>query len=268
MTENICTCGETTRDHAYVGDDCADKLAKALGDIPDLEDELEITMSRQKGVDYSQVGGTSVKSPEMPLPIHLGAVEARTHLRALLWSWALFCTTTGVRNSSPDGDALPGGSLYSMSTWLQWRVDGLTLVEKGPDAVSTIVEAVERCRRVIDRPAERLYAGRCGGTDGECPEDLYAAKDSRGVECTGCGTMWDVSERRTWLLAEAEEVLGTATELARAVSWLGSAPLTAERVRQWAKRGRIEVKGHDRKGDPTYRVGDAIDLMSELRKGA
>lgn len=86
-----CRCGRPTRDDAYGCDDCGDELARALAEVPWLTEELEVTISRQKGVDYRRVGGGGgLKAAERPLPPVWGVSEARTHLKALLVSWALF----------------------------------------------------------------------------------------------------------------------------------------------------------------------------------
>lgn len=261
MTITICACGETTRDGATFGDQCATNLTQALAEVPWLAEELNITASRQQGIDYRALGGA--QSSETPLPIHLGASQAKTDLGEALFGLVTVCQSKQVRHQSPD-DEHPAFSLESMAAWLLCRVDGLSLIEEGPHAVVDVVGAVDRARRVIDRAPDKLYAGRCGHeTEGaECPEDLYAHQGARDIRCRTCGTTWDVSERRAWLLQEAEEVLAPAIEIARAVSWLGQAPLTPARVRQWASRGRLEVRGHNREGQPLYRVGDAIDLMA------
>lgn len=174
-----------------------------------------------------------------------------------------------MRHSSPD-DGLPADTLTALSRWLLWRVDGLALHEAGSDAVDEITDAVTKCHRIIDRPADRWFAGPCNAEleDGaECGRDLYAVAEKGNVKCTGCGAVYDIAERRTWLLAAAEDRLHDATTIARSVSWLGASPLNAARVRQWASRGRIVAKGHDG-NQPLYRIGDAIDLLAASTKGA
>jgi len=96
---NTCKCGRPTRDEAYVCDTCSEELAKALGDIPWLESELETTITRTKGVDYRTKGGT--RASERPSPVVWGAAEARGHLRAVLVAWSKFSSEEGVRNSAP-----------------------------------------------------------------------------------------------------------------------------------------------------------------------
>ncbi|GAB3776722.1 hypothetical protein FB382_004376 [Nocardioides ginsengisegetis] len=260
-----CKCGRPTRDAAYVCDTCGDELARALGDVTWLAEELETTITRQRGVDYRGVGGSSggKKPSERPSPVQWGASEARGDLRALLVSWALFCEAEGVRNSSPY-PGLPDDDLPALSGWLLWRVDGLTLNEIGSDAVEEITSAVAHCRRVIDVAPDKWYAGPCNQeTEGvECGADLYALSAKGNVSCGVCSASYDVAERRKWLLEAAEDRLADAATLARSVSWLGALPLNAARIRKWAERGRIVAKGHHGQ-KPLYRIGDAIDLLAK-----
>lgn len=260
-----CKCGRETRDEAYVCDSCADQLARSLGDIPWLAEELEVTISRQKGVDYRGIGGGkgAKKAFERPSPVVWGASEAKDHLKAVLVSWALYSHQEGVRNSNPH-DGLPDDTLEALSRWLLWMVDGLTFDEIGPDAVDEITDAVAKCYRLIDSRPDKWYAGPCNAEldAGECGCDLYANAARGEVKCGNCGATYDVAARRKWLLEAAEDRLADAATLARSVSWLGALPLNAARVRKWAQRGRIVVKGHDGT-KPLYRIGDAIDLLSE-----
>jgi hypothetical protein len=258
---STCRCGRPTRDEAYVCDDCTRSLSVVLAEVPWLEVELETSMTRAKGVDYRTKGGT--QATETPSPVSWAVSEARDHLKALLVTWVLFCDAERVRSQSPDR-GLPRDTLTAVSRWLMWRVDGLALLETGADAVDEITSAAAHCRRLIDRPADRMYAGRCGSVDEDttCQVDLYAKVGARLLVCRSCGTEWNVADRREWLLKEAEEVLATAVEISRAVSWLGAEPLTADRVRQWAARERLLVRGHDRYGKALYRVGDVIDLVA------
>lgn len=257
MTTNECRCGRPTRDAAYVCDQCGDDLARALGDVPWLTDELQTTITRQRATP-TEGGG---KSFDKPLPWHEKAADTLRTLHGLLVSWARFCEEEAIRNSSPRTRMLDShdDNPAALSRWLLWRVDGLTLHDIGPDAVDELTDAVAACHRVIDRRPDRWYAGPCL-TEG-CGSDLYARRREGSVKCRDCEAVYDVAERREWLLLEAEDRLAPAADLARAVSWLGAEPLTPDRVRKWAERGRITAKAHDGRR-PLYRVGDAIDLLA------
>lgn len=252
-----CKCGRETRDDAYLCQDCGDELARALGDMPALDEELDVTITRQRALPTE--GGSA--GAETPLPWHAKAAEAQHHLKALLVTWARMCEEEHVRHCSPRTKPLDehDDNIPALSRWLLWRVDGLELHPAGPDAHEEITDAVAQCRRLVDRPPERWYAGPCD----LCRADLYATSRQGQVQCRTeqCPASYDIAERRDWLLAAAEDRLVGAADLARAVSWLGAQPLTRHRVGMWAKRGRILAKGHDGTR-PLYRVGDAIDLLA------
>lgn len=98
-TTTTCRCGRPTRDAAYVCDDCLGRLNQSLGDVTWLSAELDTTISRSKGVDYTSRGGA--RDSETPMPYHPSAAEAGRDLKAILVSWVRFCQEEQVRNSAP-----------------------------------------------------------------------------------------------------------------------------------------------------------------------
>jgi hypothetical protein len=274
-----CRCGRTTRDDAYVCDDCADKLGRALGDIAWLDEELETTIGRQAGQQYT--GGS--RSAEVPLPVNWGASEARTHLHAMLVLWVRFCDEEGVRSSDPRA-TFPADNLTALSRWLLWRVDGLTLHDIGSEAVDEITSAVAHCHRAIDIPAAKHYMGTCDG----CESPLWAKPKAATVKCRRCGEEFPTEGRREALETEAMDKLMdrlfTASEAALILCAHGLADDTdevrlADRIRKWAKPRevsrtrtlppRLATKGHVRRADqrtrPAYRLGDVRDLLERSR---
>lgn len=284
MTE--CRCGKPTRDDAYVCDDCAHELAKALGDVPAVVEELEVTITRAKGVDYRRVGGgkgartsprtdkriegdRSPESPKMDAP-HLGAqiqddvgnmtaAEARSHLRGVLVAWVKFCADERVRSSSPHL-GLPEDNLTDISRWLMWRVDGLTLHDIGPEAVDEIVSAVAHCHRLTDRPADRQYLGACE----ECGDGrLYARPGGALARCNDCGDQTDAEELRTRLLHELDDRLCTAAEIAHLSTYLGlrdDRGTVRKRINQWHARERIRKEAAI-SDEPVFRFGIVWRLL-------
>lgn len=253
-----CRCGRLTRGETFTCcETCLTDLSAALGEVPWLAGELDTTLARQRSTPVELVGGQSGS-----LPWHEAAGRARDHLRAVLVSWVLFADEEAVRAVPGAREDIPEDTLAAMSRWLLGRVDGLGQHELGPDAVAAVVSAVDAGRRIIDNPPERWFAGPCA----ECGADLYAERRHGPVQCPECGQSHDIDEIRDRLLAEAEDRLASATDIARAVSWLGAEPLTPARVWQWAKRGRIIARGHAPGAGgppvPLYRVGDAIDLLA------
>lgn len=262
-TENLCRCGKPTRDTAVVCDDCGDSLARALGDVAWLTDELEISVTRQKGVDYRQAGGGSgpKKPSERPSPVQWGAAEARAELRSILVSWTRLCADEGVRNSSPY-PGLPDDDLASISRWLLWRVDGLTLHEAGSDAVDEITSAVAHCHRVIDRPADRQYLGVCD----VCPDGrLYSRPGGKWARCATCDATTAADEVRSRLLGELDDRLCTAAEIAHLSTYLGlkaGREQVRKRIEYWARSERIHSEAAISE-QAVYRFGIVWRLLAQ-----
>lgn len=260
---NECRCGRPTRDEAFVCDQCTDSLARALGDVAWLDEELDTTISKQKGLDYRKVGGGKggKKAAERPLPASWGASEARTHLKALLVSWVLFCGAEKVRHQETS-DALPADNLTALSRWLIWRVDGLGLLEIGLEAVDEITSAVAHCHRLIDRPAERQYLGTCP----TCQSGrLYARAGSDWAICEECEASIEASKVREKLLTELDDRLCTAAEIARLSTYLGlkdDRETVRKRINQWHKRG-VLTEAASLSDEPTFRFGKVYSMLVE-----
>ena len=253
---NECNCGKPARDQAYFCDDCGQRLSVALGEIPWLADELETTITRQKGTNYA---GVSAKGSETPSPVNWGASEARTHLRAVLVSWVRFCADERVRNASPHL-GLPTDDLPAISRWLMWRVDGLSLLDIGPDAVEEITDAVAKCHRLIDRPADRQYLGRCD----MCNEGRYFARlGGTWATCDTCEARTEAEQIRTRLLDELDDRLCTAAEIAHLSTYLGlraDRDQVRKRINQWHKRKVIASESMFE--EPAFRFGVVWRLLA------
>lgn len=255
-----CRCGRPARDTAWACDNCGDELARALGEVPWLDDELETTITRQQGIDYRRLGGSKggKRDNERPLPGNWTASEARTHLRALLVLWTRLCHEEGVRSSDPS-DGLPADNLSAISRWLLWRVDGLLLHEAGSDAVDEITSAVAHCHRLIDKHPERQYLGPCAA----CGNGrLYARPNSAHAICDQCDTTLDAAAVRTRLLGELDDRLCTAAEIAQLSTYLGlkaGRDQVRTRINQWHKRGRISSESMF--DEPAFRFGTVYAML-------
>ena len=282
MTE--CKCGRPTRDVAQTCDYCGDMLARVLGEVPWLDEELDVTIAGQRAVGTS---GATSRSAEKASPVNWGAAEARDHLRGILVAWVKFCDEEQVRNREVSQD-LPADTIIDMSRWLLCRVDGLMLLDIGSEAVEEITNAVAECRRVIDRPADRLYLGSCT----ECGAQMWAKSGRAQAECGRCGSVYSVAALREGLEVEAMDGLmdrlHTASEAAMILCAFGLAPAgvdevrLADKIRKWAKPtpvgrstvrpARLQVKGHVKRADqrtrPAYRLGDIRDLLAQSKRKA
>lgn len=230
-----CRCGRPT--DGYVCSLCCDRLSIALGDVPNAAEELDITITKQRAA--ATEGGAP--SAETSLPWHEKAADARRVLHGLLVSWVRMCDEEGVRHQDYRG-GLPDDQLPSLSRWLLWRVDGLALHPAGPDAVDELTDAVAACWRLIDRRPDRRYAGPCD----HCKTDLYSTRAHGDIQCQECGAIYNIEERRAWLLQAAEDsfvgTLVTAAEASERLSFLGLT-IAVDTIGKWHTRSKLESHG-------------------------
>lgn len=257
-----CECGKPTRDSAYICDDCLDRLTKALNEMPWLNDEVDITITKQRASAFADGG----QSAETALIYNPAASAKRTALHNALATAVRFCREEGIRSQSPEGDDWPPDNLVAMSRWLLWRVDGLAFNDMGHEFGRAIVDAVRDCQRVIDNPPERAYAGPCP----ECSRDLYHRPDATEVPCRGCGSRWDVGEVNAWMRDRIEKHMADRLVTAREGSTLlgrFGIPVEQGTIDKWRERkhlteaGREPAKG-DRLGARLYRWDDLLTLAA------
>lgn len=239
--------------------------------------------------------GRGGRASETPLVWHEKAGELRMLLCATLVRYAR--VVAAARQVALPDDAEP----LTVAVWLSRHVRWLRHHAAGAAAVREIHIAVNDIIRIIDPVADRTYVGpctavplepgdctcdcheRCRGQQrklcaspsckamhGEeiCARDLYATESDVDVVCPDCHQRYDVAVRRAWLLEEAHEILGTATEISQALTRLEQ-PCTPEKIRKWKERGRLVVRGEDpRTHAPMFRVGDVRDLLDQAAAAA
>lgn len=243
-------CDRARPGHANVCGACAGDLARALGAIPGLSYQLEITLSRQS----SHTAGR--RSATRPLPFDPRASWALAELRRELYLWTCRVWKPSIRVSWPG----PLDALSDLSRFLFTHDDLLMAHAEADQAVARITGLVHEGERIIDRPADRWFAGPCD----QCGQDIYAQPGAVQVACPDCRYVYDVNERRVWLLQVAEDHLAYGTLIAQALTSLGTR-VTPELLWQWARRGRIVAHGVDRQGRPLYRIGDVMDELAKQR---
>jgi predicted amidophosphoribosyltransferase len=246
VTHECGTCGRPT--DAYVCKTCAEALNRALGDCVWLEEELETTITRQRGAATEGGARGTVTS----LPWHEVASERRRDLRNTLAKWALYATRHGLTGTPRWHGA---NTITSRSRWLLNVVHGLTLDERGPAAVDEITRAVTACYRVIDLKPEREWAGPC-----ECGRDLYRTKGQQWVRCDQCGEQTDTNELLDRLKAAVWGRLVTAREGAGLLSKFGYATEQGT-IDKWRERHKLAERGHNHKGHRLY-LWDDLELRA------
>jgi len=238
---------------------CQQALRRDLGDIPALIDDLHTTLSRQDVIGSS----SGRRAAEGGLPWKEPASEAL---------WVLVDTVmTWVREFQP-ADAAPFPEApIAAARWLLTNAGYIATREPAGELVDEISSAVAKAYEVIDRPAGRLLAGRCGADtdDGRCEEFLYAHVDSDGkplkvAKCRACGAEHETSERRAWMVnAAAEMQLPAVTALSWVLTLMGKS-IPRGTWDGWVyKSKRLAPVAHDHVGVPLYRFGDVRDLAAD-----
>ena len=265
-----CACGRPIQDTALICSTCSHDLAKALGDVTFLAEQLDIRLTRQARVG----AGNGSRSAETPLPFDPFASRIADELQNTLSTWArVLVEADGEPIHGPTCATVcghgtcgairrrrrPGNTLPALGRWLLARVGDLAHHEAGDEAKTDICAAVERAERAVDRTADRWYAGPCD----DCGRDLYAQPSAGVVECWCCGAQYDVAERRAWLLAVAEDRLAPVALIARALPPLGH-EVKADRLYKWHERGIITPHSVDLRGRPLFRVGDVLDALGRM----
>lgn len=300
MTAVLCMadgCGRPVPDNAYICPRCAEHLERALGDVTAVVDEFnpprypdddsvpeylrgkvhmprdtfgrqpstvwdaptaergnlprELETTRYRQATTGRNGG---KAAETPVPWDQRAREAAWVLENAISTWAR------VIEEERGKDLPEDTSTASLARWMLGSVEWLRHHQAGAEALDEITSAVANAAHAVDIRPERWYAGPCD----TCGTDLYGKPASAHVICPNdeCGQVYDVKQRREQLLAAAEDRLANAALISRAVTSLGE-PVKADRIRQWASRGRIVAHSVDLKGRPLYRIGDVLDLVAE-----
>lgn len=258
MSGNTCECGKPTRDAAYVCEDCLDRFTRVLNEMPWLDDELATTIGKLQAA--ATEGGS--QSAEQAVMFNEAAAKRRTRLRHELVMAVRFCTEEGVRHQSPSTD-LPADTIPAMARWLLWRTDGLAFNDMGGEFVKAITDAARSCRKIIDSPPERRYAGPCP----ECGRDLYHRPAAAEVACAGCGSRWDVGEVSDWMRHRINEHLADrmVTE-AEGSTLLGRFGLETprRRIAKWHEHGKLAEAGRtqpDARTGKTRRLYRWADLL-------
>jgi hypothetical protein len=212
MTTPICrvsSCDRPVGD-GYCCARCAHDLERALGDIPAVVHQLNLTLAKQtRYADRAERGGN-----EQPLPMDPQASAAASELRAHLVGWVRLV-------AEERGWALPEDTLDAMSRWMLHHVEWLRHHQAGHDCVEELTGDMRTARRVIDVPANRttvpvgpcpevtppdpmfMVDARVPTTVSHCPGEVRAyipntdTQPAR-LECSACHTVW---ESWQWLRA-------------------------------------------------------------------
>ncbi|MDH2425761.1 hypothetical protein [Sphaerisporangium sp. TRM90804] len=248
---------------------CDAELQRDLAEVPALEVDLGVTLSRQTRTGDREGG----RPAETALPWDQRAATAAAELHATLVRWHRVLAKGAPRVAGPiclecrhsscewsDLGRAPADTLADISRWVIRHRVRLLRHPAVAEAVDDLRAAVRGARRAIDRPPATWYAGPC-----RCGADLNARHGAPMIRCRACGAHVTTAAQVRWLLAEAADHLGTATEIARLLHPSGM-NVTAAMIRGYAHRGALVARG--RAGHPLYRIGDVLDLLGGVLRPA
>jgi len=110
------------------------------------------------------------------------------------------------------------------------------------------------------------YLGKCSAlvNEVECPQELEAETGRQVIICRRCGTRHEVAHRRQVLVDASRDILLTIVEMRSALPELLGIPINESTLRSWKRRKRIAVAQVDWDGQELFRVGDVIDLVTNM----
>lgn len=244
MTVTCPPCDRPVSD-GYLCRSCTNTLRETLRLAPAWADQLGLVLARL--TRYTDPSGR--RNAVAPLPFNPAATEPARRLDGVLRATAAAC-------SAPPEVRV--ARLGLVAAWLAANVDALRLLPAAGDWEAAITHAVSRAMTVCDRPPEQWYAGACS----ECGRDLYPSVEDTAVVCA-CGHTWSVAARRAELLHAVRDVVAPGPAIARALTTIGTKPLTPDRLRKWRHKGRLEVRRMTTNPATNwYRVGDVLDLLA------
>ncbi|MFF0864183.1 hypothetical protein ACFYUV_20660 [Nonomuraea sp. NPDC003560] len=270
----VSICDRTMPGSARICGACEAELDRELAAVPELDEDLDLAITRQTRLTSGGVGG---RGNEKPLPWNERASEAADHLAVILLGWARVLVASvhplqGPVCASCDHPSCtyihlgrePHHDPVHVSRWLRRHAGPLIAHPAGPDAVEEILLAVRNARYATDAPPRDLvYAGPCDA----CQGDLYARPGAVSVCCRWCvdedgqRPRYDVHARREWMLKALEDRQLGAPTIARALTSL-IRPIKPALLHTWISRGKLQPTGLDESGRMVFRVGDVIDLMA------
>jgi predicted Zn-ribbon and HTH transcriptional regulator len=278
VTARECgNCGRPSSDGARLCTTCTKALAAALRGVPELVEDLHITLSKQDRLALS--GPMSSKGAEVPLPVRLDVPDAIWTLGNVITTWAReLADTHGLRldvraalqstyaarrpaRLDPARISGPITSLELAAGWLAEYADRLRTLPDALQAHDEITDAIAYARAVIDRPAARLFVGPCD----ECGADLYGRPGQTSARCERCGSehddlaaLWDSA------LLRLRGYPATAATIAGHIGELYGVQVNRVTISKWHSRGELipmdwVPMGQGERTAPRFRIGDVLD---------
>ncbi|MFD7045791.1 hypothetical protein [Rhodococcus jostii] len=137
----------TDTDHLFLSRAEIRKLGALLREMPELVEELAVTITRQDRIGTPGSAGKR-RGEEQPLPFNVTASEAADDLHTTLVAWVRHvCESRRVDYDGRDGT-------LGVARWLDRNVIALAMTEGSGEALDEIRYAMRRARWATDRRPE------------------------------------------------------------------------------------------------------------------
>jgi hypothetical protein len=256
-------CAAPTGDDARLCRTHTDDLLRDLQAVPELVQELDVTITRQARITAEKHGG---RSAERPLPWNEHAATVASDLNTTLNAWALDTSRLGE-----DERDLLAEHHYSdtaaVAGWLARNIPTLRQHDEAGQAHDELTNAVREARRAVDRPLDYMPLGECGNDvdlDQPCAAILYGHPERQYAACRECGARHRIVDRLEWMLEHLRGQLVTIPE-AVGIAQLAGKRTTEDKLRLMASRGRFTPAGMA-DGKPTYRMSEVLRALDDRYK--
>jgi len=253
-----CSCGKPAV-NGYLCPDDERALEQVVTELPAMIGYLQDAIAGRLRFGSGRIGG---RSAETPMVINPRASQIAGDLRNELVR--IIRHLIESRGVSPT--KMPRNDLTAMARWVGAHLGSIRQDETAWETLGALQSLTRRIIRVIDRPPDMEYLGKCSALVGEeeCPQELEAETGRQVIICRRCGAQHEVSHRRQVLVDASRDILLTIVEMRTALPELLGIPINESTLRSWKRRKRIAVAQVDWDGQELFRVGDVIDLVTNM----
>lgn len=200
------------------------KLRDELATIPELVEDLAITITRQARIQKANLGRPKRQRPGPRAPFHLGAWIAAEELHNALATWVrLACEQRCIYYRESN-------DMVTLARWLRKNMVALALTEGAGEACTDLTDKIADCRRHVDLP----------------PDDEIMIDHVRVAEAAG-----------------SVVTLETVTVVANRIGPMADG-LNRDRLRYLVKRGKVKHCRQDPdSGTKFYRLGEVMHAHTD-----
>ncbi|WP_018135432.1 hypothetical protein [Acaricomes phytoseiuli] len=226
-----CPCSRVVRD-VFLCQSCVGRFERLMVQALGLLEDLTVTMSRLDQVGVAGFRGGSGQG--RVLPLRLDASKAHEELRKAL-----------------GGVSRPVRELAASS--------------EGPAVLERLEGAVAAAVRVVDLPPEMIHIGACGKVfEGvECEQELFVTVEQASVACEVCGTLWDVSDRRSSAIRSAWKAIAPPRVIVAALQSQG-VRVAVKDIENWAQLGHLSRAVDPVSGVSGFRVSEVFVVAQRM----